>query len=344
MTDARDTRQVIAAEHLFGDARPFAQCHASTLVPLTDGRFLVAWFGGSHEASGDVSIWGASRYGRAGPQPERPGEGWSAPRVLARVRDVAHWNPVLYTLDGANELVLQFKVGARIRHWETWFQRSSDGGTSWGEPSPLVPGDRGGRGAVRCKPIKLASGAWLAGASRERWRRWDAFFDRSADGVSDWCATDDVAIDRRRFGGKGLIQPTLWESTPGCVHALFRSTDGAVHRADSEDDGRTWSAARALPIPNNNSGLDVVRLDDGRLLLACNPVSGNWAARTPLSLLVSHDGGETWPDRVDVETDAGEYSYPAIVATSNGVALTWTWNRRRIAFAEIDASALPGGA
>lgn len=326
----------IVSEHVFGDVRPFAQCHASTLVRLPDGGFLVAWFAGTRESTQDVAIWGARR-GSSG--------GWDEPRVLAKVGDVAHWNPVLFALDDeGHDLVLQFKVGERIRHWETWYQRSRDAGRTWSDPAALVPGDRGGRGAVRCKPIRLASGDWLAGASRERWRRWDAFFDRSPDGIGDWQATEDMAIDHRRFGGKGLIQPTLWSSGDGHVRALFRSTDGFVHRADSADEGRTWSRPRALDVPNNNSGIDAVRLEDGRVVLAANPVPGNWAARTPLSLLVSGDGGETWPARLDVESGPGEYSYPALIATPEGVALSYTWNRRRIAFIELAAHDLPGPA
>ena len=234
-------------------------------------------------------------------------------------------------------------MGARIRSWETWLALSEDAGRTWSRPTPLVAGDRGGRGAVRCKPIRLTSGDWLAGASRERWRRWDAFFDRSADGLTHWRASADVTFDRRRFHGKGLIQPTLWESDPGRVHALFRSTASSVYRADSEDGGQTWTPARSLPIPHNNAGIDVAPLPDGRLVLACNPVAGNWAARTPLSLLVSHDGGETWPDRLDVETSPGEYSYPALIPTPTGIALSYTWNRRRIAFVELDGEELPLG-
>lgn len=330
---ARRSDDPLLTEHAFQDVRPFAQCHASTVVRVPEGGFLVAWFAGTRESTEDVAIWSAAR--------NAEGE-WSAPRVLADTGPVAHWNPVLFALDAeGRELVLHFKVGARIRHWETWVQFSRDGGATWSTPSPLVPGDRGGRGAVRCKPIRLASGEWIAGASRERWRRWDAFFDRSPDGVHDWRATRDVAIDHFRFGGKGLIQPTLWTSGADAVHALFRSTDGFIHRADSADGGRSWTRPRALPIPNNNSGIDAVRLPDGRVVLACNPVPGNWAERTPLSLLVSNDGGETWHGRLDVETAPGEYSYPALIETTAGVALTYTWNRRRIAFAEIAANELP---
>ena len=331
----------LAIEHAFGDQRPFDQCHASTLVALASGESLVAWFAGTRESHADVAIWAARRSPaqRDTASGSLVGRHWSAPIRIAKVSDEPHWNPVLFALspDG-RELMLHFKVGESIRTWTTWSQRSTDGGRHWERAAPLVRGDRGGRGAVRNKPVRLASGAWLAGASLERWRRWDAFFDRSEDGRDDWTATPFVPIDRRRFKGKGLIQPTLWESEPGRIHALFRSTDGRVHRADSVDDGHTWSRARATDLPNNNSGLDLARLPDGTLALACNPVAGNWAARTPLSVLISRDNGRTWPHRLDVEQGAGEFSYPAIIARGDDLELSYTWNRRRIAFVPIPAT------
>lgn len=325
-------------EHVFGDRRPFAQCHASTLVSRPGGSFLVAWFGGTRESNADVGIWAAESATAVAAT-------WSEPRLIAKIAAVAHWNPVLFSRspDGAH-LVLHFKVGSRIRDWQTWAQHSRDSGTTWTHAAPLVPGDlpgRGSRGAVRTKPIQLDSGAWVAGASIERWRRWDAFIDRSPNGIDGWLAGELIEIDRMNFSGKGLIQPTLWESSPGSVHALLRSTDGRTHRSDSLDDGRSWSRAYPIEVPNNNSGLDITRRQDGKLALACNPVAGNWAARTPLSVLLSTDNGDTWPDRIDIETGPGEYSYPAIVETPDGLAVSYTWNRRRIALARISKASIP---
>lgn len=336
--------QLAMPEHIFGDPRAFAQCHASTLVSISGGRLLVAWFGGTREAHPDVGIWAAER----NPEPTTlaranadtstgpPGLHWSEPRLIAKITDEAHWNPVLFALTpNGEDLILHFKVGRRIRNWETWTQRSRDSGRTWSTASRLVPGDRGGRGAVRNKPIRLSSGSWLAGASIERWRRWGAFIDRSPNGLDEWTASDEIRIDRRNFSGKGLIQPTLWESEPGFAHALFRSTDGRTHRSDSVDDGRSWSKAYPIEVPNNNSGLDITRMRDGTLALACNPIAGNWAARTPLSVLFSDDNGKFWSERLDIETEPGEFSYPAIIEDGNGLTISYTWNRRRIAVARI---------
>lgn len=129
--------------------------------------------------------------------------------------------------------------------------------------------------------------------------------------------------------GKGVIQPALWESAPGKVHLLARSTGGVVCRSDSDDGGLTWSQVVPTDVPNNNSGLDLIRLADGSLALVCNPVT---EGRIPLSILLSHDNGHTWTHSLDLETDEGEYSYPAIIAVPVGLAVTYTWKRENIRF------------
>ena len=306
-------------EHIFGDQRPFAQCHASSLALLPGDRVLAAWFGGTREKHPDVGIWGAVREGGA----------WSAPVRFAKVRESPHWNPVLWAPSG-EDVQLYFKVGDSISRWETWLATSRDGGRSFSPPHELVPGDRGGRGPVKNKPLRLADGTWLAPASLETRTSWDAFVDRSEDGGRSWKARPLVA--RGAVAGKGVIQPGLWGSSSGRVHMLLRSTCGRVCRSDSTDGGVTWSAVYPTELPHNNSGLDVVRLASGALVLVCNPVSGNWAARSPLSILVSEDDGASWPRRLDLESGEGEYSYPAVVAAGDNVAVTYTWRRERIAY------------
>ena len=76
----------VRKEFIFEKA-PFKECHASTLERLPDGTFLAAWFGGSKEGNTDVSIWLARR---------APTGSWSAPAMVARVREEPHWNPVLF--------------------------------------------------------------------------------------------------------------------------------------------------------------------------------------------------------------------------------------------------------
>lgn len=36
--------------------KPTASCHASTVLPLADGRVVAAWFAGTKESADDVDI------------------------------------------------------------------------------------------------------------------------------------------------------------------------------------------------------------------------------------------------------------------------------------------------
>ncbi len=327
------------ADFVFGDERPFAECHASTVVQTKGGALLCACFGGTKEKDPDVSVW-LSRF---------DGKAWAKPERAAKVKEMAHWNPVLFR-DADDVISLFFKVGVDEVNWATYWMQSKDEGLTWLPRGELVKGDVGGWGPVKNKAITLADGAWLAPASLEvkegKREIWTAFADRSVDGGTTWTRSADFAIEDpkdRRFRGPGAIQPTFWESAPGKVHALVRTGAGIVWRTDSEDGGLTWVPMYATDLPNNNSGVDALRLEDGRVLLVYNPVGKNWGARTPLDLAVSSDNGKTWQTIAHLEDDPNlqsEYSYPAIVRTDAGVAVSYTWKRERIRCWQIPMSAL----
>lgn len=328
----------------------FNHCHASTIVKLRNGDFLVAFFAGLREGAGDVAIWLARR--------QRDGA-WTMPVRLLAEAGVAHWNPVLHVTEGA--VWLFYKVGTTVHDWITRVVVSCDDGETWSAPQLLVPGDRLPRGPVRNKPLIMSNGEWAAPASIETEETWDAFVDISVDGGASW-EKHDVPFDHehqhnagrgdalwtglaanalwesdaeRVFKWDGVIQPTLWESAPGCVHMLMRSTRGRIYRSDSIDYGRSWCRAYATLLPNNNSGIDLVRLVDGRLVLAFNPVSGNWGCRFPISLAWSADNGENWTRLLDMEKTEGEFSYPAIIADGFDLHVTYTANRKNIVYRRI---------
>ncbi len=310
-------------DFIFGDEQPFPQCHASTVLRRPDGKFLVSWFGGTEEKDDDVGVWLSIG---------RPNE-WSKPQEIAKIREDPHWNPVLFQAPDET-IYLYFKVGKEIDHWETWVITSTDGGNSWSEATELVADDKGGRGPVRNKPILLSDGTWLAGASHEDNRVWNAFTDRSTDGGKTWQMSEYLEINRDSLDGEGIIQPTLWESEPGKVHMLLRSSAGYVYRSDSEDYGKTWSPVYRTELPNPNSGIDLTQLPDETLALAYNRDNENWGARAPLTIGLSTDNGQTWPRVLDIESGDpdDEFSYPAIISFDDTIAVTYTWQREKIAF------------
>lgn len=334
----------VIREYIVGEDRPFDSCHASTLLQLQDGTVLAAWFGGSWEKGSDVAIWTARRV-----------EGvWEKPKKAADERGVAMWNPVLFQKkDG--RILLFYKVGKLISAWKTWVMESGDGGQTFSEPRELVAGDEsGGRGPVKNKPIRLSDGTVLAPASLEG-EVWDAFADISEDDCETWEKSAFVPLRRADYNlqmlhrpydkhyiyGKGVIQPTLWQDKKGAVHMLLRSTSSRIFRSDSEDGGRTWCTAYDTGLPNNNSGIDLVRMQDGTLVLVYNPRENlpNYykGPRTPLSVAVSVDNGEHFEKILDLENARGHYSYPAVICNdSNEILITYTWNRENIVFVKLE--------
>ncbi len=345
----------LKAHRLIIDRKRTLSHHASTVLPLENGHVLAAWFGGSQEHQMDVSIYLA----------EKDETGFQPPRLMASSME-PHWNPVLFQYpDG--RIHLFYKVGQEIPDWRTYVRESQDGGKTWSDPRELVPGDSsGGRGPVRCKPLLLKSGRVVAPASVER-GLWVCFMDLSDDGGRTWKRTAPIeargthqlheglliwqarAFEAYKAGrpfdtsqvppeyqhGRGVIQPTLWEDETG-VHALLRSGEGYIYRTDSFDQGETWCEAYPTALPNNNSGIDLTRMEDGALLLVYNPVGGNFGARSPLSVDVSRDGGRSWQRLCDLQTEPGEFSYPAIVSRGNRVYITYTWKRENIAYWEFE--------
>lgn len=327
-------------EFIYEEERAFLSGHASTLIELENGDVLAAWFGGSWEKNPDVNIWMA----------RRTKDGWGTPYLVAETWGIALWNPVLYLREDGR-IILFYKEGETIPEWKTMVKYSDDQGYTFSASKPLVEGDVGGRGPVKNKPIRLINGNLVAPASLESDTVWDAFADLSSDGGQTWHASQwipvhrvgynmpDRVYDPKHLYGKGLIQPSLWESKPDHVHALMRSTSSAIYRSDSTDGGNSWCCAYQIGLPNNNSGLDLVKLPSGGLVLAYNPVGNlpNYykGPRTPLVLSYSSDNGNTWEELLTLEDTQGDYAYPAIIANEKEILLTYTWHRERIVFWRI---------
>lgn len=295
------------------DKPPTPSCHASTLVEVADGNLLAAWFGGKDEGAKDVQIW-LARF---------DGKSWSAPEVVGSEPGQPCWNPVLFKT-ARGTLFLWYKAGPSPQTWTGFVRTSVDGGKTWTKPEMMPAGFFG---PVRAKPIQLKDGTILAGTSVESHRNWTPFVDRSTDDGKTWTRSNAFHLP----GQFGQIQPTLFTAgvDEKTVVALMRSKDPRkVCRAVSSDGGTTFTPAEPTDLFNPSAGIDVTRTPAGELFLIYNPTA---VARTPLSLARSTDDGKTWVKVEDLEKEPGEYSYPAIISTSNGkLEMTYTWNRTHI--------------
>ncbi len=136
------------------------------------------------------------------------------------------------------------------------------------------------------------------------------------------------------------IQPSILFLSGEKLLAIGRSRQEKVFEVRSEDGGETWQEMTLGSLPNNNSGTDAVTLKDGRHVIVYNHIGGTpgkWGGkRTPLNIAVSTDA-EVWQAALVLESDPGEYSYPAVIQTKDGrLHVTYTWKRQKVKHVVID--------
>jgi len=342
-----DAQMTPAGELIFQPgSTSFPSSHASTIVELRNGDLMAAWFGGTHERAPDVAIWSSRCVHGV----------WSAPVELEREKDMPSWNPVLFhTKDG--KLWLYYKVGPSPAEWSARRTFSTDEGLTWSKPEQLPAGLLG---PIRAKPLVLPDGTIVSGTSFEAYKTWAAWVERSTDGGKTWAKIGPITISsvvdeaetpapdppgftrsqKEQRSTVGIIQPSIVPlgGTHLRIYARSRTLASKIAVADSMDDGVTWTQARFIDLPNNNSGIDAVRLKDGRIVLIFNDTT---RGRSPLNLAVSRDG-EHFHIFATLESAAGEYSYPALIQAANGdLLMTYTWNRKTIKFVRMPLKDVP---
>jgi predicted neuraminidase len=329
---------------------PFPSSHASTVVELKGGDLMAAWFGGTAERAPDVAIWGSRRVGGV----------WGPPVELEREKGIPSWNPVLFhTRDG--RLWLYYKVGPSPGTWAAGRMWSDDEGKTWSKEERLAAGLLG---PIRAKPLVLEDGTIVSGTSFEAHETWAAWVERSTDNGKTWAKIGPITIspeadaaeppapdppadapgrkadDKGPRKHEGIIQPSI-VSLGGQhlrMYARSRTLASKIAVSDSNDNGVTWTPARFLDLPNNNSGIDAVRLRDGRIVMIFNNTT---IGRTPLNLAVSADG-EHFRVFATLEDAVGQYSYPAIIQALNGdLEITYTWQRKTIQYTHFPLAAVP---
>jgi predicted neuraminidase len=328
------TTCLIATSRVCGELLPAGGVseHAATLAELADGRIAAAWFGGSREGAADVRIYFSTGNVNTG-----NGTTWSPPSAIADraavlagsghlVRKLG--NPVLAARpDGRLQL---FFVSVGLGGWagsQLNLSTSTDSGSQWSPPRRLVTSPFLNISTlVRTPPLELADGGLGLPVYHE-------FLSKHGEWLR--LAADDRIVDKTRMVEPvAALQPAVAALDGQRALALLRDAGpgaGRIRAATSSDVGAHWQTGAALPLANPNSSVALLRLIDGRLLLAANPATG----RNVLGLWLSDDEGKRWRlarevERADDDAQA-EFSYPALLRARDGsIHLAYTWRRERI--------------
>ncbi len=297
------------------------EAHASTIVETVNGSLLAAWFAGEYESHKDVGIYLAKYNGKT----------WTKAQQVAYAETIKGktypcWNPVLVK-NKDNTIFLYYKVGPNPREWWGMVKKSFDGGNTWSKAEKLPSGFLG---PVRVKSLELPNGSFLHPSSTETpdTDYWSMHFEISDKNGENW-KNIPVACDSFQ-----VIQPTLITLPDNKLMMMARSRHNKVIASQSADWGKTWSKLYPIDLPNPNSGIDAINTGKSEYVMVYNPLrSGKdwWEGRNQL-VLGHSTNGHNWSEILSLEDhEKGEFSYPAIIKTTDGkIHITYTFNRKHI--------------
>lgn len=302
------------------------------------------------------------------------GQTWSEPYVLIKAGDDAGSLSVMHVTPGGNVIAFAAEWPSELQYtvWHYFRMESTDNGYTWGAREPIHIRDSDN--IMFGRPILLRNGEYLIPESFFEKRPSPltgpivatAFAKSEAEALTLPADAAEAATNNKllthlhgcsalttrdpalrnlvehegiRNRPLGLLESTAVQLKDGRVVMLMRAEYGGyLWRADSSDNGRTWSAAWQTEIPNPTSLAALIRLNDGRIALLHNAtggVVGERGVRDPLSIWLSDDELESWYLREDVIT-GGQLAYPCPILIGDGLVFAYDRNRREARFVEVD--------
>lgn len=300
--------------------------HASSITEAANGDLLVTWYGGSYESSDDEALFLARR---------KKGErNWSTPEKLFHDPERPVGNAIVFADPSKRVWILWGRMEATqplLAHtgWaETrlMYRVSSDNGKTWSKDA-LFPMDTTGW-LPRNLPVTLPGGELLVPLSDERNDTDLSFFVKTKDSGKTWVRSQNIPNEN-----KAGEQPTVAPRPDGSLIAFVRLRPH-LRQTESTDGGITWTPAHETELRCPDAAISLRALRNGHLLLAHNDSE---TSRTPLSIRRSVDGGKTWGAPLMLESNPGEYSYPSVFQTADGmIHVIYTYRRYAIKHVEFN--------
>lgn len=288
--------------------------HPACIAELANGDLYLAWYGGQGEYEGDTKVWSMRL---------RKGEtNWQGPWIIADTPNRGDGNPVVW--QAPDGLVWLFWV---VRYGETWSESrimakiSKDGAQSWNTDAFPVAYELGMM--VRCKPVDMGGGEFLLPIYHETGHDREIVGADTTSLFLRYDPTKNIFTETNRIASRiGNLQPSAVAITKDYLVSYSRRgggyenvKDGYIVRSESKDGGRTWSPGTETKIPNPNSAVDLLKLQNGHILLVYNEDMNN---RTPLTVAISTDNEQTWQYKKNLLAGNDDYAYPYAIQTKDG--------------------------
>lgn len=296
---------------------PSAHCSNLLYVPRS-GDILCVWYSGAYEKAYDVAIYMSRCHPNMTWDANSEADlslNWSTPQVVADTYNRSEGQPVLYLCPNGRIYLFFQTLRPTAPLFGTWgpiletgwslakmkYQYSDDDGYTWSEPkyfwdfyfwterNPLLK-TRDGNVIF---PLEMEGTAFF-------------LINRDQNLESPWIKTAN-------FRGPGaLSQPCLAELKSGRIMAVFRTNNGRVYKSYSNNGGFDWEQPRKMRFPNPDSCVSLLGLEDGRLLILCNPSTQN---RKTLSFILGDETGIYWsePFYANKSTSSRSFSYPCMI-------------------------------
>ena len=350
---------------------------AATLALAPNGDLLCCWMSGSgHEPADDncVLLARSTDVGRTWSEPQL---WLPPIKIAAGMGPLAAVVGAFYPTADGRLILIGYHLPAAKHYTEEYFFRieSHDSGYTWSEPERQVL--RPGNDAVTThSPIRLSTGEYLfpgqfferrpkplvapverlvharseeealampAGPGRDAYKfathlhGCSAFITPYEDGHADGVR---AMVEYGHIANRplGLLEPTCVRLRDGRIVMLMRAEwGGFLWRAESADEGRTWSEACETEIPNPSSKPYLLRVSESRIALLHNATGqrGVWGRRDPLSIWISDDELESWSIQEDV-LRGGMLAYPNAIIVDGRLVFAYDRDRRQAWFVEVE--------
>jgi predicted neuraminidase len=336
--------ETLVRESRFVSSGDVPSVHSATAVPISHGRLLAVWYGGSREGAKDVVLFSAVYDPAAsgwGPESEVTSREETASDLGRYIKKLG--NPVL-ARDAGGRLWL-FYVSVSVGGWSGSalnLRFSEDEGRTWSPARRLVTSPfLNVSTLVRGPAVSFEDGTLGLPVYHELLGKFGELLRLSPEG--------EVLFKTRISHGYSSLQPFVVPFARTEAVAFLRRSGWSpprVLRAETSDGGLHWSRPAPSPLPNPDAAIAALRLGDGRLLVAFNESEID---RSRLSIAESSDRGRSFrrwvelePPEVSDDSSPPELSYPWLVEGSNGeLHLLYTWNRRRIVHVRFRAVGAP---